>query len=246
ALAVAARSAGPKPPPKPLADAIHDALAAPEPEGITARIEFTNRLFPSGALLGNVASALMSGASGRLWLTNDGRGRLELQSDAGDAQVMWNDTTLTVYDASSNTVYKLNLPAHTPDTGTGTAPSVADINSLLTKLGAHADVSAARPTDVAGRPAYSVHISPKHDGGLLGYAELAWDAGHGVPLRVGIYAQGSSKPVLELAATDISYGSVPTADVTVTPPGGVKTIDLTAPSKPETSGGKVDFPVVAP
>src|SRR5438105_4330265 len=126
------------------------------------------------------------------------------------------------------------------------APDVAGITSLLTKLDAHADVSAGRPTAVAGRPAYSVHISPKHDGGLLGYAELAWDAGHGVPLRVGIYAQGSSKPVLELAATDISYGSVPTADVTVTPPAGVKTIDLTAPSKPETSGGKVDFPVVAP
>jgi len=247
ALAVAAGGrGGSTPPAKPLAQALHDSLAAPDLAGITARVRFTNHLFPSGSLVGANLSALMSGASGRLWLTNDGRGRLELQSDAGDAQVMWNDTTLTVYDASSNTVYKLNLPAHTPDTGTGTAPSVADINSLLTKLGAHADVSAARPTDVAGRPAYSVHISPKHDGGLLGYAELAWDAGHGVPLRVGIYAQGSSKPVLELAATDISYGSVPTADVTVTPPAGVKTIDLTAPSKPETSGGKVDFPVVAP
>ena len=32
----------------------------------------------------------MSGASGRLWVTNDGRGRLELQSDAGDAQIVWN------------------------------------------------------------------------------------------------------------------------------------------------------------
>ncbi len=50
-------------------------------------------------------SALMSGASGRLWVTNDGRGRLELQSDAGDAQIVWNDDEVTVYDASSNTVY---------------------------------------------------------------------------------------------------------------------------------------------
>jgi hypothetical protein len=123
---------------------------------------------------------------------------------------------------------------------------VSDINSLLTKLGAEADVSSARPTNVAGRPAYSVHISPKHDGGLLGYAELAWDAAHSVPLRIGIYAQGASKPVLELAATDISYGSVSAGDVTVTPPAGVKTVDLTAPSKPETSGGKPDFTAVAP
>ena len=68
AIAVAAHSGGPTPPAKPLPDALHDALAAPEPEGITARIKFTNRLFPSGALLGNAGSALMSGASGRLWL----------------------------------------------------------------------------------------------------------------------------------------------------------------------------------
>jgi hypothetical protein len=245
-LAASGRS-GPTPPSKPLAQALHDSLAAPDLAGITARVRFTNHLFPSGSLVGANLSALMSGASGRLWLSNDGRGRLELQSDAGDAQVMWNDSTLTVYDASSNTVYKLNLPAHEPDTSTATAPSVAEINSFLTKLGADADVSAARPTDVAGSPAYSVRISPKHDGGLLGYAELAWDADHSVPLRIGIYAQGSSKPVLELAATDISYGSVSSADVTVTPSTGVKTVDFTAPSKPITAGsGKVDFPVVAP
>ena len=120
----------------------------------------------------------MSGATGRLWLTNDGRGRLELQSDAGDAQVMWDNEALTVYDASSNTVYKLTLPSssQSPSSDKGQAPSVDEINNFLTKLGAHADVSAATPTNVAGRPAYSVRVSPKHDGGLLGYAVLAWDA----------------------------------------------------------------------
>src|SRR5207237_6157133 len=100
------------PPPEALPQALHDALAAPKPDGITARIKFTNNLFPSGALTGQAGSALLSGASGRLWLTNDGRGRLELQSDAGDAQVVWNQTDVTVYDASSNTVYHAKLPAH--------------------------------------------------------------------------------------------------------------------------------------
>src|SRR5439155_19720292 len=53
AIAVAARGKAATPPPKPLAEAIHDALTAKEPAGITARITFTNNLFPSGALLGN-------------------------------------------------------------------------------------------------------------------------------------------------------------------------------------------------
>ncbi len=249
AIAVAAsRGAGPTPPRKPLAQALHDSLAAPEVPGLTARIRFTNHLFPSGSLLGANLSALLSGAGGRLWLTNDGRGRLELQSDAGDAQIMWSDGEVTVYDASANTVYKLKLPSSASSTDKGQAPSVSALNDFLTKLAAQADVSAARPTDVAGRPAYSVKISPKHDGGLLGYAELAWDADHAVPLRLGVYAQGSSTPVLQLAATNVSYGPVSSGDVTITPPAGVKTIDLSAPSagKSQAPATKPDFNVVAP
>src|SRR5262249_37097061 len=92
AIAVAAGGGGPTPPPQPLDQAIHDALAAPAPAGVTARVEFTNNLFPSGALLGQTGSALMSGASGRLWITNDRHGRIELQSDAGDVQIVWSPT----------------------------------------------------------------------------------------------------------------------------------------------------------
>ncbi len=263
AIAVAAGGgSGATPPPKPLAQAIHDALAAPDSAGITAKVRFTNRLFPSGSLLGGNASALMSGATGRLWLTNDGRGRLELQSDAGDVQIVWNKDKVTAYDASSNTVYTFNLPAAATDSSVpanGAAPSLTQIGDFLSKLGENADVSAAQPTDIAGQPAYNVRISPKHDGGLLGYAELAWDAGQGVPLRVAIYAQGSSKPVLELAATQISYGSVPSNAVDVSPPAGAKTVDLSSATTPQTGADKanaasglaavqaaVDFPVVAP
>lgn len=263
AIAVAAGGgSGTTPPPKPPAQAIHDALAAPDSAGISAKISFTNRLFPSGSLLGATASALMSGANGRLWLTNDGRGRLELQSDAGDVQIVWNKDKVTAYDASSNTVYTFNLPAATTDSSSpadGATPSLTQIGDFLSKLGERADVSSAQPTNIAGRPAYNVRIAPKHDGGLLGYAELAWDAEQGVPLRVAVYAQGSSKPVLELAATDVSYGSVPSSTVEVSPPAGAKVVDLSSAAKPETGAGKanavtglaavqaaVDFPVIAP
>jgi hypothetical protein len=260
AIAVAAGGgSGPTPPPKPLAQAIHDALAAPAPEGVTARIKFTNRLFPSGSLLGSAASALMSGASGRLWLTNDRRGRLELQSDAGDAQIVWHGRKLTIYDASSNTVYRATLPARKGDRQR-TTPTLAQIDDFLSRLGAHATVSAAQPTDVAGQAAYRVTIAPKHDGGLLGFAEVAWDAIRGVPLRAGVYAHGGSSPVLQLAVTDISYGRVPAADVDVAPPAGAKSVDLGSlggrRNEKRNHGNQVtgldavraaaDFPVVAP
>ena len=103
-------------------------------------------------------------------------------------------------------------------------------------------------------------ISPKHDGGLLGSAQLAWDAATGVPLRVAVYAQDSGTPVLELTATDISYGPVSAANVDVTPPSGAKVVDLggagaghgaTDTSQPSVTGvdavqAAISFPLVAP
>ena len=73
----------------------------------------------------------------------------------------------------------------------------------------HADLSAAIPSDVAGRAAYTVRVSPKDDGGLVGAAELAWDAANGVPLRAAVYAKGESSPVLELSATESPSGRSP-------------------------------------
>jgi outer membrane lipoprotein-sorting protein len=259
AIATAAAGGGPTPPAKPLDQAINDALSATPPTGVTADVQFTNNLFPSGALFGQTGSALMTGASGRLWLTNDGHGRIELQSDAGDVQIVWDPQTISVYDASSNTVYRANLPQQTSSSGTdtNTPPTLAEIDSFLTNLGVDWALSSAQPTDVAGQAAYSVSVSPKHDGGLLGSLQLAWDASQGTPLRVGVYAQGDSTPVLELAVTNISYGAVASGDVNVAPPAGAKVVDLgggtpdTGSSTPAVTGlaavqAAAPFTVVAP
>ena len=264
AVAVAAgRGNGPTPPQKPLARALHDSAAAAAPAGVTARIRFTNNLFPSGALGGPVGSALMSGASGRLWATADGRGRIELQSDAGDVQVTWNETKATVYDASSNTAYTFDFPQKQAGSSTKTneqPPAVDQITTFLSGLSQNWNVSGAEPTNVAHQEAYTVKISPSHDGGLLGSAQLAWDALNGVPLRIAIYAQGSSSPALALQATHISFGDVPNSDVQVPPPPGTKVVDLStqAPgtganhsSPPAVTGlaavqAAASFPVTAP
>jgi outer membrane lipoprotein-sorting protein len=238
AFAVAATGgSGTTPAPKPVAQAIHDALAGPKPDGITARIGFTNTLFPSGSIVGQAGSALISSATGRLW-ANDSGGRLELQSAAGDAQIVWNDKKITVYDASSNTAYIADLP-QSKETSTPTdhagVPSVDEITKLITEVGKSWTVSAADPTNTGGQESYTVRVSPSHDGGLLGSAELAFDALRGVPLKVAIYAQGSSSPVLALEATDVSYGSVPDGDVQVPPPAGANIVDLS--SQAQSSGG---------
>jgi outer membrane lipoprotein-sorting protein len=234
---------GSTPPPTSLPDAIHNALTATKPTGVTARVHFTNKLFPSGSMFGQATSALMSGASGRLW-ANDTGGRLELQSDAGDVQITWNDTKTTIYDASSNTAYTFDLPQQQSSTSTtDQPPSVDQITSFLSGLSQDWNVSGAQPDNIAGEPAYTVKISPSHDGGLLGSAQLAWDAANGVPLKVEIYAQGASSPALALDVTHVSFGDVAKSDVQVSPPAGAKIVDLSTQTQ-GSGGGSSQTPAV--
>lgn len=235
AIALAAGGSGPKPAPKPLAQALRDALNAPPSKGVTARIAFTNRLIDSGVLQGS--DPILTGATGRLWAAG-GRLRLELQASpdrgGGDVQVLVDGDRLSVYDSGSNTVYRAALPRERKSAPAGAVPSLARIQKALDRLMTRATLSAATPSNVAGRPAYTVRGAPRDRGALLDRLELAWDAGAGVPLRAAVYGSGSAAPVLELKATKISFGSVPASNLTVAIPSGAKTVDL-APGSGERS-----------
>jgi outer membrane lipoprotein-sorting protein len=231
AIAVAATGSGPVPPAQPLAGAVHQALTAPKVTGISASISFTNNLIDSSDFTGQSTDPILQGASGRLWLSNDGRLRIELQSDNGDAQVVVNHRSFWISDPNQNTVYEGTLPADRGARHSASQdeiPSLAAIQSFLTRLMGQVNLTGAQPTDVAGRAAYRITVSPKHDGGLLGSAQLAWDATMGVPLQFAIYARGSTTPVLELTATSISYGAVPESDFNISPPAGANVVRLGA------------------
>jgi hypothetical protein len=238
----------PKPAPKPLSQAIHDALTAPPTQGFSAHVSFTNHLIEGASIQaqedGASSSPLLSGAEGRVWIAADGNVRLELQSEKGAVQILYDGSTLTLYQSASNTLYQYTPPASQdgdawpqPAGGSGRVPSVAEIQEAITHLMGHANLSGAVPTDVAGQPAYAVKISPARNGGLVGGAELAWDAVHGVPLRLALYAKGQSAPVLALTATDVSYGPIPSSVFSLSLPAGVKTTKITPPTGGEGRSG---------
>jgi outer membrane lipoprotein-sorting protein len=224
-FAQAALDSDPKPDPKPLDRAVLDAVNAPAVDGVSARITFTNGLLPSGSLPRGAVSPLAEGAEGRLWLAGDGRVRLELQSEAGDAQIVAGKDRVTIYDSSSETAYVLPVERkeqqreHEPAT-------LADVRNGLDHLAEAWSLSGAQPTSTAGRPTYTVRIAPKDDGGLLGAAELAWDALNGTPLRAAVYAQGQDEPVLELEADDVSYGAISADTFEADQPKGTRIVEI--------------------
>jgi hypothetical protein len=218
---------GSKPPPKPLGQAVLAALQAPKLEGITANIRVTNNLLPAGSLPKGVSSPLAAGGEGRLWLSRDNHLRVDLRTPAGDLQLVYDGKRASLYDESSNTVYTIPVPA---DAAKGaTDDHDLPFGGLQQGLGALMrfwNISDAKPSSTAGRPSYTVRISPKDDGGLLGAAEVAWDAQRGVPLRAAVYAQGSSDPVLEVAATKIAYGPVAASDLAGTAHPDARTVEI--------------------
>jgi len=263
AVAMAMSGGGPKPQPKPLANAVQDALNAPQVPGISARIEFTNHLIDASSVEGT--DPILGGASGRLWASpaEGGELRLELQSEGGggDSQVLISDRKFQIYDGSSETVYRGTLPEEHGKGGDEHEgpPSLGEIEEAIAEAGKHADLSGAIPSDVAGQPAYTLEVSPKHDGGLLGGAALAWDAANGVPLRAAIYASGESSPVLQLEATDVSFEAIDPSTFEVSFPAGAKLVDLSPEGEAGGEGEKprkligaeaveaaVDFPLTAP
>jgi len=225
-FAQAALNGADKPEPKALDRAIHDAVTAPPVDGVTARVTFTNGLLPSGSLPDGATSPLAAGAEGRLWLAGDGRMRLELQAQAGDAQIVAGEDRLTVYDSASETVYVLPLEDRKAREHEGEEPTLADVRSGLDRLADAWNLSGAQPTSTAGRPTYTVRIAPKDDGGLLGAAELAWDALNGVPLRAAVYAQGQDEPVLELEAEDVSFGAIDASTFEADHPAGARVVEI--------------------
>jgi outer membrane lipoprotein-sorting protein len=247
---------GPKPPAKPLAQAVHDALAGAKStnsvQGYSASVKLTNHLVEGAQLAtggdgqtgagGLSSSPLLNGASGRLWVSSDGKMRLELQAEKGDTQILYDGKTVTMYDASSNTLYRYT-PKNEGSAGSTESnrgadangsghevPSVAKIEETLTDARKHAKLSEATPADVAGQPAYTVRVSPNEGGSLIGGAELSFDAANGLPLRTAVYSSTSSAPVIELAASEVSYGPVDPSVFTINPPAGAKVEELTLPS----------------
>jgi outer membrane lipoprotein-sorting protein len=261
AVAMATSGGGPKPAPKPLANAVQDALGAPSVPGISARIQFTNHLVDASSIEGT--DPLLAGASGRLWASPEGGGklRLELQSQGGggDSQVLVSGHRFEIYDGSSETVFKGTLPEESgKDSGAEQhgVPGLGEIEAKIGEVEEHAELSGAIPSDVAGQPTYTLHVAPKHDGGLLGGAEVAWDAGNGIPLRAAIYSSASSSPVLQLEATDVSFEAVSASVFEISPPQGAKVVDLSPSSEagdePSSKIGAeavqqgLGFPLVAP
>jgi hypothetical protein len=225
------RDGAAKPPKRSLASAVHRIFTAKPVTGLEADFRVDQHLLAGGST--NLSSSpLLSGATGNVWI-GEGRARLVLRSQLGTTTLAFDGHKVTVYDRKHDVAYVLPVKHHEKSGGATerNVPSVGAISHALARAAQFAIISGAIPSNVAGREAYAVHVSPRHDGGLFGEFDLAWDAAHGVPLRIAVFPRGSSTAAISISVTHIRYGSVSASALRATPPAGTKIVHVHMPSR---------------
>jgi hypothetical protein len=232
------RGGAAKPPKRSLASAVHRVFTAKPVTGLSADFRVDQHLL-AGASTSLSSSPLLSGATGNVWI-GDGRARLVLKSQLGTTSIAFDGHKVTLYDRKHHVAYTLPVKHHENPGGATehNTPSIGAISHALTRAAQFAIISGAIPGNVAGREAYSVHVSPRHNGGLFGEFDLAWDAAHAVPLRFAIFPRGSSTAAISISVTHIRYGSVPASALSATPPAGTRIVHVHMPSRHDRTAQK--------
>ena len=203
---------------------------------------------PGGGSVGGSSSssiasdlALLTGTNSlRVYVDGPKNIRLQNLESLGELDVIRSGSNVWTYDAKSNSVEHLTLPAtsgqhfgkpvHAPvgsDKGTQTAnnsvaPTTPEAfaDELLATVGTTSTVTVADNIRVAGRPAYNLVLTPKASDTLVGSVSIAVDAATGLPLQVRVDAAGQKTPAITIGFTSLDLAAPSASLFDFMPPSG--------------------------
>jgi outer membrane lipoprotein-sorting protein len=191
----------------------------------------------------NSSTALLAGSHTiKIWYADPTHIRLAEPFTMSETDLIRNGRQVWVWQSSSNTVTRMQLPAR--EGGVPGSPAAVPSQLPLTPqqaasqalkaVGPSTRVSVQRNVTVAGQPAYQLVLSPKASGSLIGRVAIAIDATRNVPLRVQVFAKGAASPAFQVGYTSVSFVKPAAANFSFTPPAGAK-VKVVSPPR-ETSG----------
>lgn len=224
------------------------------PRAFSATLTETANLgLPSLPSIGGLSSGPMSPMSLvtgshtiQVWADGPQRLRVALPVSFGETDLRVNGNQVWLWDSQGQKATRIVSPGpashymgispgmtgEPPKAGKAPGPDWAKLSPLqaakkaLALVGPTTRVTIPGTTTVAGRDAYLLAIAPRTTQSLVGRILIAIDAKTRVPLRVQIFARGSSNPALAIGFTSLSFATPAMSNFTFTPPPGahVKTI----------------------
>jgi outer membrane lipoprotein-sorting protein len=187
----------------------------------------------------NSATALLAGSHTiKVWYADPTHIRLAVPVTMSETDLVRSGRQVWVWQSSSNTVTRMQLPARDSRAGLHPAPMPSQLpqtpqqaaSQALKAVGPSTRVSVERNVTVAGRPAYQLVLSPKAGGSLIGRIAIAIDATKNVPLRVQVFAKGAASPAFQVGYTSISFVKPAAANFSFTTPAGAKVKVVSPPA----------------
>lgn len=157
-------------------------------------------------------ASLIAGAHTlRVWYAGSRLSRVALLGALGESDLIRNGGDLWIWSSTDNSATHVVVPA-TPvrtgsppvPTGLPTTPQEA-ASALLSALDPSTSVTVGPNVTVAGRPAYTLVVTPRDAESLVGQVRVAVDGRTHLPLRVQVYARGTAKPAFELGFSQVSF-----------------------------------------
>jgi hypothetical protein len=163
---------------------------------------------------------LLSDQTFKVWRSPDGM-RVAQILPAAERDAIVTPAGAWFWDSARFAAWHASLPGAS---ALPTPPSAADLDAIVSKMLArlmpYASVSEAPQTEVAGRAAYVLRLTPTSTSTLVDRVEVAIDGETRVPLRLDIFARGRSAAVVRAGYTNVSFGSVDPSVFVFDPPAG--------------------------
>jgi outer membrane lipoprotein-sorting protein len=206
---------------------VADATTPPLTGTVVETASFGLPSLPATGSPTSLSSLLTGSHTIRVWYAGPQHFRLAVPQSLSESDVIRDGSTAWLWQSTLNKVTKYTLPAHAPaqapakDTvpGQPVTPQQA-AQQVLAAVGPTTAVSVASNVSVAGQAAYALVLAPKDHRSLVGQVQVDVDARNGVPLRLQVFARGTSTPAFQVGYTAIQFVTPAAADLTFAPPPG--------------------------
>jgi outer membrane lipoprotein-sorting protein len=225
-------------------------VAAAEPSPLSGTVVYTARLglpeIPLGAVSGADPVNLLGGSSTmRVWSDGGERSRVSLLGPTSEYSVVQDGPEAWTYSSTDDAVVHYSLSdadaarfeAMVALAEAGELPVQSDLptpqeagRQAVDLAQQSSTVTLDSQTEVAGRAAYQLVVTPTSTTTLVGRIVVAVDAETSTPLRVQVWSSTDVKaPALELGFTDVSFTTPADSVLAFSAPAGSSTRDVVVP-----------------